>query len=501
MAGSLISSLDPGSILTYLPVLFAAYLVLWLLFLDPLRKIPGPWYARISSAWLVRQCRLGRRAKAVHQQHLKYGNIVRIANSHVSVNDPEALHEIFGHDREFPKGPWYNTFRSGDPLTTGLVALYHADVHRDMRKDMATAFSPRTLREFESRMSQHHLEFIESIRGQVREGGDATEIDLNPWVNLLAFDIVAEFSFGKPFGFLEKGHDDEGLMWALSARGKVANAIGNTPTWIRPYLTWIPFDDFWRTSARAIAAIKKLSESATEERISGGEVETKDLMSYMLSAKSTGGESWSREKIFNQATQTVIAGSDSTAASTAHLIDFLSRHPHVQKRVQKELDEKFSEKPDAEWVPLDADNQDLSYTRAVVHEVLRLTPTAASGFERIVTQPGTKFAGYDVPVGTLVSVPTWTLHHTESIYPDPESFQPERWMGDDASGQQKNWNLFSQGPRNCIGKSFAMMEILKTIVLLFRWFEVQRANYQPTEYDEGFFLHVKECRVRIRKRS
>lgn len=492
-----------GSVFTpsSISLLLVLSTAVWWLFLDPLRRIPGPWYARLSSLWLTKQSRLGRRAQAVHELHLRYGDVVRIASGHVSINDADALHEIFGHDRQFPKGPWYNTFKSGDPMTNNIVSLDSVEVHRDMRKDMSPAFSARALREFEPRMSKYHQLFKESLLNQLKGMKDEeVEVDMNLWTNLLAFDIIADFSFGKPFGFLEKGRDDEGLMWALAKRGTVANALGVLPTWVRPYMHLIPFDSFWKASAASIARIKKLSEYATNERLEKNDPETKDLLSYMLNAKSERGESWSRTRIFNQATQTVIAGSDSTSASTVYLTDFISRNGEVQQRIQAEIDELFPGQPDPDWVPMDSDTTSLAYTRAVLYEVLRLVPTAASGFERVVTQPETRLAGYEIPVGTLVSVPTWTFHRTAKVFADPETFDPERWLGDSVAEQQKNWNIFSTGPRNCIGKTFAMMEMMKTITLVFKLFDVERVGNHRTEYEEGFFLKSTECRVRLRKR-
>lgn len=86
------------------------------------------------------------------------------------------------------------------------------------------------------------------------------------------------------------------------------------------------------------------------------------------------------------------------------------------------------------------------------------------------------------------------------MYSDPETFNPERWLGKDAAANRQNWNVFSVGPRNCIGKTFAMMEMMKTITLLLKLFKIERAIDDEAEMAEGFFLKAKECRVRLKMR-
>lgn len=159
MIGATLGNTNTWSLISWGFGSLAVYIVLWWFFLDPLAKIPGPWYARFSSLWLAAQCRRGQRSKAVHELHKKYGDTVRIAQNHISISSVDALNDIFVHDKFYAKGPWYATFRTPDPHTTGLVALESVDIHREMRGDLAPAFSARALREFEPRMSNHPLRF------------------------------------------------------------------------------------------------------------------------------------------------------------------------------------------------------------------------------------------------------------------------------------------------------------------------------------------------------
>ena len=260
--------------------------IFWLVLLDPLRHVPGPWYARVSSVWLAIQCRRGRRSLAVHKLHRQYGDVVRITVNHVSIRKADALDTIYGHDAIFPKGSWYDEFRLPQPPIIGVIDKH---AHSQLRKDLTPAFSPQSLRDFEDHMSETLLRLKRRLLGNLDICSEAS-LDLNKWINLLAFDIVAEFAFGKPFGFLERGYDFLELMDAMNGRLNCANALGVLPVWIKPYMKYIPFDTFWRASATSLIKIRSLVETCYNERIVSGDMERKDLMSYMLSAKSEGGD-------------------------------------------------------------------------------------------------------------------------------------------------------------------------------------------------------------------
>ena len=223
-------------------------------------------------------------------------------------------------------------------------------------------------------------------------------------------------------------------------------------------------------------------------------------MTYMLNAKSQSGESLPEDRILAQSTAMIIAGSDSTAASTIHFIDKVSRDQALQGRVRAEIDEVFPGKPEKDWVTVDAETTKLTYTKAVLYEVLRLASTLGLGLERVVTRPGKVFGGFALPVGTLISVPAYSVQRNPEVFPDPEVFDPGRRLQKDISRQLQCFAIFSTGPRSCIGQNFAWMEMLKTICMLLKNYSIERINDGPTEYFHGFFIKAKECYVRLEKR-
>lgn len=102
------------------------------------------------------------------------------------------------------------------------------------------------------------------------------------------------------------------------------------------------------------------------------------------------------------------------------------------------------------------------------------------------------------------------------IFESPKTFRPERWLQPGADKLMEYFYPFSTGPRSCIGRklvthdpptfciliaeSFAWMEILKAVAVVFKLFDVRRINPEPTVVREGFFNKAVECEVEIHKR-
>ncbi|KFZ04580.1 hypothetical protein V502_10043, partial [Pseudogymnoascus sp. VKM F-4520 (FW-2644)] len=114
---------------------------------------------------------------------------------------------------------------------------------------------------------------------------------------------------------------------------------------------------------------------------------------------------------------------------------------------------------------------------------------------------GKTIAGAFVPGGYLISVPTVAIHHNPTIYRDPHSFRPERWLAGDAAELSDYFVPFSVGPRACVGRNFAWMEMAKTLATIFRLFRFERITNTASKTRKGFFVKVEECNVRISVRE
>jgi cytochrome P450 len=131
----------------------------------------------------------------------------------------------------------------------------------------------------------------------------------------------------------------------------------------------------------------------------------------------------------------------------------LLKHPDKMRKVQDELASSLGCKDFVE----EHDLNKLPYLDAVVKETLRMQPPAAL-LPRMVVVDGMSLGGYSVPIGTYVLVNLWAIGRDPAVWPEPEEFLPERFLGNQAAdfrGLDFAYKPFGAGRRMCPGLDFA----------------------------------------------
>ncbi|MFC0463428.1 cytochrome P450 [Kineococcus gynurae] len=182
-----------------------------------------------------------------------------------------------------------------------------------------------------------------------------------------------------------------------------------------------------------------------------------DLVGLMLRAGS------GDEEIRDELVTFVVAGHETVASCLTWTLDLLARHPAEQAALHAELADVLGA-PGESREPTWDDLARLPRTRAVLDEALRLYPPAWV-ITRTSLAPDT-VAGVDVPAGTLVIVCTWALHRDPELWPEPETFRPERFLG--APRREVGYVPFGAGPRLCIGRDLALVEAVLVLAALLR---------------------------------
>lgn len=119
----------------------------------------------------------------------------------------------------------------------------------------------------------------------------------------------------------------------------------------------------------------------------------------------------------------------------------------------------------------------LPYFNAVLKESMRIHPSVGLLMERHVPPEGVEIHGHFIPGGTIVGINPWVTNRDPKIFPDPDTFRPERWL--EASEEQlKQMDSilelnFGGGSRKCIGRNISMIEMQKVLPQLLREFTVE----------------------------
>ncbi|XP_054465915.1 cytochrome P450 3A27-like [Anoplopoma fimbria] len=164
-------------------------------------------------------------------------------------------------------------------------------------------------------------------------------------------------------------------------------------------------------------------------------------------------------EILSQAMFFIFAGYE-TSSSTMGFVAFnLATHPHIQKTLQEEIDETFPEKVQPTYEAL----MQMEYLDMVLNESMRLYPIA-NRLERM-SKSSVDIDGVTIPKGTVVMVPVYTLHRDPALWPEPETFKPERFSKENKDSiDPYSYLPFGAGPRNCIGMRFALLMMKLALV-------------------------------------
>lgn len=497
------------------------------------RSIPGPFLAKFSDIWLGWVSSRGHRSDIVHELHKKHGPLVRLAPNHVSVADPDALQVVYAHGNGSLKSNFYDAFVS---IHRGLFNTRDRAQHTRKRKIVSHIFSPKSVLEFEPIAQSYvaqlfqqwdHLydSVLEGKSGDDGEGGwygrdGRLWFDCLPWYNYLAFDIIGDLAFGSPFGMILSGKDSAPVavshkdamgsygsehacavvhipaVQILNRRGEYSASMGVLPPHWRPYARLLPW---YRQGSEAVENLAGIAVAAVAKRLTTP-TDRVDLLSKLQEGRDDEGKPMGREELTAEALTQLIAGSDTTSNSSCAISYYIALHPHVQEKLQKELDEASTTEDDAVFTYEQVKR--LPYLEAVINEGLRVHSTSSLGLPRVVPEGGLTIRGVHFPQGTVLSIPTYTIHRdTQAWGEDADKFRPERWFERDHLAMQKAFNPFSYGPRACVGRNLASMELLIIISSIFRRYHFVLAEPdKPLDTREGFLRKPLECRVGIKRR-
>jgi cytochrome P450 len=186
--------------------------------------------------------------------------------------------------------------------------------------------------------------------------------------------------------------------------------------------------------------------------------ERDDVFSALLLAEDEDGIRLSDREVRDELVTLLLAGHETTATGLAWTFDLLLRSPRVLQRAAKGDDD---------------------YLDAVVKESLRVRPVIP-GVGRVVRGAPFKLGQWVIPPGVEINPSIRMIHRRGDLYPDPQDFRPERFLGSDAPDTY-TWVPFGGGTRRCIGASFAQMEMRIVVQRVLERATLRAADPEPEE--------------------
>ena len=441
---------------------------------EPVPRLPGhPIVGHLSS---FRNDRIGillRLAKS-HPEivELPMGIVRRL----VVISSPSLANEVLvTKQSSFVKAPGLAIFLK-PVLGEGLLTSERA-VHERQRRLLAPAFAPKRIAAYAETMSARTERFVSNLR-------DGQELDVADAMMRLTFEIV-----GKTLFDAEVIGDADAVGEALTTAMEVA--MGQLGSLVpMPPMIPTPMNLRYR---RAVGRLDEVVYRIIRERRAEGR-DRGDVLSILTSAKDEDGTAMSDRQVRDEAMTLFLAGHETTANALSWTFYLLARHPEVRARMEAELDALGR-------APTYEDLKKLPYTLAVFKEAMRLHPPAYLLARRSLE---------DVVIGrhlvkktSIVIVSIMGLHRRADIWPDPERFEPERFLGDKEKLLPRGAYLpFGAGPRVCIGNHFATMEGHLLLATIARRVRFELTSAKEVELEPLVTLRPKggiSARVHVRR--
>ncbi|KIW33393.1 hypothetical protein, variant [Cladophialophora immunda] len=394
---------------------------------------------------------------------------------------------------------------SGRMGSDGMIfTTASADLHKLRRGVLNPFFSKRSIVNYQPFIREKIQRLCTKLE-QYKEDGRILAI--NHAFSALAGDVICQYCFGLCYNHLESPNFEESFHDAFMA----VSAFGHTTLqfpWVTPLLNALPDSivdkmnpalhmllvlkkDFQRIISNIANSDRKIAEHAT-------------VFHEVLNSNLPEGEK-TLKRLGDEAFGILGAGTETTAWALTLATFYLINQPATMKRLQEELKAAIPD-PAAplDWLRL----EELPYLSACIKEAVRLSYGVTSRSPRISPNRPFKYKSWEIPAGTPVSMTIVDVHNDEAVFPDSQSFTPERWLDnprtDNGSSLDRYYVSFGKDARSCLGVNLAHAELFMVLAAIFRQFtfELYETDVSDVRMAHDFFipspkLDSKGVRVKV----
>jgi cytochrome P450 len=408
---------------------------------EPVRLPPGP-----------RTPKLIQTVQFLVQNHAMFDNICERYGSKVVsvnlphndhavvVNDPALAKELFSTGTELIQRPPSGNGSIGGAFGPGSTFSLAGDEHRERRKLLAPPFHGKRMRSYETIIE-------EEVEREIATWTEGQEFEtLEPMLRITV-GVILRAVFGAEGAALEE------LRETVPAMVTLGSLLVVCPPIVRRDLgPWSPWGRFMKQRRRFDAVIASL---IAEARADPAIEERKDVLALLLQARYEDGQPITDDHITDELLTLLGSGHETTASSLAWALERLSRHPDLCQRLADEADVGGSE-----------------LRQATIWEVQRTRPVLDGTTRRTKTR--IRLGEWVLPEGTNIIISIKLAHASAGDFPDPEAFNPDRYMG--TAAKPVAWIPFGGGVNRCVGAAFANLESDVVLRMLLREF-----RFAPTD--------------------
>jgi cytochrome P450 len=325
-------------------------------------------------------------------------------------------------------------------LGSGSVFALDNDDHRQRRRLLAPPFHGKSITNYESIIEE------ETLR-EIAEWPQGAAFPTLPSTMRITLNAILRAVFGAA------GAEFDELRTILPPWVTLGSRMAMLPNPSRTYGRYSPWGRLAEYRRRYETVVDKLIDG---ERSDPNFEQRTDVLALMLRSTYEDGSAMSRKDIGDELLTLLAAGHETTASALGWTFERLSRHPEVLTALVAE-----------------AETDDNELRQATILEVQRhRTVIDAAG--RHVYAPNFELGEWSVPRGHTVIVSISRLHADPELFPDPDRFDPQRFVG--AKPPSFGWLPYGGGARRCVGAVFANMEMDVVLRTVLRHFTIETTD-------------------------
>ncbi|KJA28231.1 hypothetical protein HYPSUDRAFT_809867 [Hypholoma sublateritium FD-334 SS-4] len=438
------------------------------LYQHPLSKYPGPGLAALT-LWYKAYFDIvkdGGWVEHLEGLHEIYGPVIRIAPNELHFSDPSAYNDIYGMGTQHTKDlDMYSCFATD--LSVFAMFDHHEVTQR--RNLIGPFFSRRAILKLEKTV-QDKIDILVSRLLDYHPTGKPANLDLA--FRSTSLEVITSYCFGKSSNALDYKNFENDILAAIDQTLPMIWVFRHFPL-IKSLLLGVP---------ECFASVLKPSTVGIlqQRRQMGKQID--DIMKDPSSLENADHETIyhhfltpqpenlrlppvTRDWLLDEGLYMRFAGSDTVGNTCTVAAYHILANKDVHAKLFKSLKDAW---PDRDTPPSYEILEKLPYLTAVIKESLRMAHGIVTPLPRIIGPMEADIAGLVVPAGTVVSMGATFLHKNSDIFPNPSTFQPERWLKEDSTMLEKYLVSFSKGPRSCLGINLAWCELYLILGTVFR---------------------------------
>ncbi|OMJ19746.1 putative sterigmatocystin biosynthesis [Smittium culicis] len=396
--------------------------------------------------------------------HDKYGSLVRAGPNTISCSTNKEFKQVLA-SYKYRKSSIYEGFAN---VHQNIFSTRDENYNKTRRRQVGPALSQKGLDVIESLVTSVCVDSVGDKLEQItKEGDGSTEINYFNFFQNVTTDLIGELGFGIKIGSIQNnGHPLIGWVNASMSNSMFYNSF----PLLKSFQRIVPGLSRNETNLKnlCMGQIKSRKELIKSNNLDPNTYDV--LQVYVTATNPSTNKPLSDDELLAEIVAVVIVGVHTTSITMTWMMAYLMAYPEVYRKLVQEVRTTFPER--SKKITISEAKENLPYLVATVYEVLRIIGSHGNNLFREVPKEGLEIHGCKIPSKVEIGMFLPGANLDSSVWEDPKTFNPDRFLGADGDKLKKEVAAFSTGVRMCPGKDFSLMQIYLVFANMLKDFDI-----------------------------